>query len=146
MIPPNKLVTLHFTGRLEDGTVFDTSRDKSPIRYISNRVPSLISENFKKLIDILAKEGEVGQIHNYILRNGFGEFDENLFIKLNTRHLPGKKIGDNILIDTEKFGKLHFKIISINGDLATLDGNHPLAGKDLHYEIEIIEISDMDIS
>ena len=141
MIGDNKLVIIHYTGTTKEGKVFDTSRDKEPLRYVSNRVPSFIPKIF---IESLS-HGKKGDIFNLVWPEPFGEYLPYLVQEMNANQLPlDKKVGDMVKAISENYGEVFLIIKEIKDGKAIVDANHPLAGEDLYYEIEIVDIQDKD--
>ena len=143
MIGDNKIVFVHFVGKTNDGNIFHTSRNGSPLRYISNRVPVEIPESFVKTL----LEGNKGDIFNLVLpyQEAFGEYNPYLVKEININELPpGKKVGDILKAISENHGEVFLTIKEIKDGKAVVDANHKLAGKDLYYEIEIIDIQDLN--
>jgi FKBP-type peptidyl-prolyl cis-trans isomerase 2 len=143
MIEDNRVVFVHYTGRTPDGQIFDTSRDKTPLRYISNRPPNDVPGIFIEAI----KGSNKGDILNltWPMNEAFGEYNPYLVKEINLNELPpGKKVGDSLKAISENYGEVFLTIKEIKDDKAVVDANHPLAGKDLYYEVEIIDIQDLD--
>jgi FKBP-type peptidyl-prolyl cis-trans isomerase SlpA len=146
MIGPNKLVSVHVTLKLEDGTIIYTTRDNIPYKYISNKTHS--GTVFQNLLVEISSIGEVGGIYNFVLKNLFGEYDYNRVIIMPTHQFPaGPKrpsVGDTFLLHSDRLGEMYFTVKSIEGDKAILDGNHPYASHVINYEIEIVDIIDLN--
>jgi len=143
MIEDNRIVYVHYTGRTPDGQIFDTSRNKMPIRYISSRPPDDVPEIFIEAI----KNGNKGEIINltWPMDEAFGEYKPYLVKEININELPfGKKVGDTLKAISENYGEVFLTIKEIKDGKAVVDANHPLAGKDLYYEIEIVDIQDLN--
>jgi FKBP-type peptidyl-prolyl cis-trans isomerase SlpA len=143
MIPDNKLVIIHYTGKTQDGQIFDTSRDKMPLRYISNRPPNDVPIIF---IDAI-KDANKGDILNitWPKHEAFGEYNPYLVKEININELPpGKKVGDILKAISENHGEVFLTIKEIKDGKAVVDANHKLAGKDLYYEVEILDIQDLN--
>ena len=73
---------------------------------------------------------------------GFGEVDPSLKLKANTSQFPSEiKIEKDRVLEREEQGvKKRFRIMAVDGDTVYMDGNHPMAGKTLHYSVDIVSI------
>jgi FKBP-type peptidyl-prolyl cis-trans isomerase 2 len=143
MIEDNKVLFVHYTGRTPDGQIFDTSRDKTPLRYISHRIPSVIPENFVETL----RYGNKGDVFNLVLpyEEAFGDYYPHLVKEIDLSELPpDKKVGDTLKAISENYGEVFLVIKEIKDGKAVVDANHPLAGKDLYFEVEIVDIQDLD--
>jgi len=143
MIGDGQIVSVHFVGKTYYGNIFHTSRNGPPVRYISNRVPDEIPKSFVETL----LEGNKGDIFNLVLpyQEAFGEYNPYLVKEINLNELPpGKKIGDTLKAISENYGEVFLTIKEIKDDKVVVDANHPLAGKDLFYEIEIVDIQDLN--
>ena len=145
-----EFVRIDYTGRIKStGEVFDTTKEdvarkgnifNSKLRY--SPIPVIIGAGFLiKGLEKALREMEVGEKKIVIVKpeEGFGERREELvkllpialFERSNVKPIPGNYVTIN---------NLKGKIVSVNGGRVKIDFNHPLAGKELEYEIEIREI------
>lgn len=132
------LVTLHYTGKFDNGEIFDTSKDKAPIQF---RVGSgSVIAGFEEAAIGMGK-GEKKTIRlspekAFGLRNEelVQEVPKSLFPKINF------KKGDILkILGTE--GKIMLlKIVDVSADKAKIDLNHPFAGKHVNFEIKIVGV------
>lgn len=132
-----RALSFHYILTGSTGKNLDSSRDGEPLTVLENSgqiIPGLEKELFKM------KTGEKKTVH-VTAANAYGPVNEELKIKISRDKLPpGElKIGMHL-----RGGKDHhapvFTIIKIDGQEVSLDGNHPLAGQDLTFEVEIMEI------
>jgi peptidylprolyl isomerase len=127
-------VSVHYTGTLDDGQVFDSSREREPLTFVvgdGNVIPGF--EN--------AVEGmQVGDTREVVVESedAYGERQEDRMIEVPMDKLPeGVEVGS--ALQTESMGQpIILTVAQIEDDKATLDGNHPLAGEKLHFEIELL--------
>jgi len=135
----NSTVKVHYTGKLEDGEVFDTSLadGREPLevklgegRLIRGFEAGLIglSVGDKKTVEIEAKDA-------------YGEINDALIVDIPIDRVPsGTSAGDYLQSMTEN-GPINVRVIKVENDLVTMDANHPLAGQKLIFEIEVLDIS-----
>jgi FKBP-type peptidyl-prolyl cis-trans isomerase 2 len=133
------MVRVHFTCRLEDGSVHDTSLGKEPLLLT-------IGENqfmpfFEKLI-IGMKPGET-KTFTVKAEDAYGTRDNDKIQTIERSGFPGDiqpEVGLQIQIERNDGGKSYITVTEVNETSVTLDANHPMAGKDLYFEIELLEI------
>jgi peptidylprolyl isomerase len=133
-------VKVHYTGKLEDGTVFDTSTEREPLQFtlgegqiISGFEQAVVGMNpgESKTTKVLADEAFGPHIKEMVLVVERNQFPEHLEPKLGQRLQIRQADGQTIRIT----------VTNISESNVTLDGNHPLAGKDLIFDIRLIDIA-----
>ena len=132
-------VKVHYIGKLKDGTEFDNSRTREPIEFaiddgnllkgFNDSVKDL-SEGAKTTVDIPAKEAYGEYITEAVIVVQKNEFPEGMDFQLKG-FVQGK---DN------QGRPVQGQIIKIDEESINLDMNHPLAGEDLNFEIELLEV------
>ena len=132
------LVKFHFTGKLENDKVFGSSIDSEPIecRIGEDKLIKGIEEGL-----IGMKEAEKKEIVVYA-NKGYGKRDKSL-VKKTSKDILGSRnieIGQVIKLSSESGRVLNAEVLAIESDTVILDLNHPLAGKTLKFDIEIVEI------
>jgi peptidylprolyl isomerase len=136
----NDVVKVHYTGRLADGTVFDTSRDKKPLHFIlgANEVIPGFDE---------AVTGMVRGEHKTVTippERAYGPVLKNLVEEVDRELLPGNldlRVGASLEVTRQDGSVFRVAVVGINEKTVTLDANHPLAGKELTFDIEMLEVS-----
>jgi len=132
------MVRVHYTGTLDDGTIFDSSTKDKPLEFKIGKRHLL--KGFEEGV-IGLSVGESRKI-NIPMKEGYGLREENLVAKIPREHLPEgiePKAGKKFKAQTSK-GELIIKIVAADEKEITIDANHDLAGQDLTFEIELIEI------
>ncbi|MBU4140672.1 MAG: FKBP-type peptidyl-prolyl cis-trans isomerase [Candidatus Omnitrophica bacterium] len=138
IVKKGSLVKLHFTGKLENGEVFGSSIDSEPIECRIGE-DKLIKGIEEELIGM--KEAEKKEIVVYA-NKGYGKRDKSL-VKKTSKDILGSRnieIGQAIKLKSETGRVINAEVLAIESDTVTLDLNHPLAGKTLKFDIEIVEI------
>lgn len=132
-------VKVHYNGSLEDGTVFGSSPEQEPIEFTigqKNILPSFenavigMSEGDKKEVSIPPEDA-------------FGHRKEDLIFDVERSKLPSDidlKLGVILRVGSDTGQNFDATITHIDDKIVTLDGNHPLAGKVLNLEIQLVEI------
>ena len=132
-------VKVHYTGRLEDGTIFDTSiaEGREPLD-IELGLGQLIKGFEAGLIDM--SEGEKKTIELSV-EDSYGEPKPEFINEIPKTNVPeGIQVGES-LQGMGPQGPVNVQVIAVNEETVTLDANHPLAGKKLIFDLEVIEIS-----
>jgi FKBP-type peptidyl-prolyl cis-trans isomerase 2 len=133
---PGDQVKVHYTGRLTDGTVFDSSREREPIEFEVGG-DGLIA-GFSKGVEGMA----VGEQATVTVEpeEGYGPRHEEMVREVPRDALPeGVNVGDPLRAQTEH-GEIQVWIKDLGEETALIDGNHPLAGQTLEFDIELVEI------
>jgi FKBP-type peptidyl-prolyl cis-trans isomerase SlyD len=137
-IAAQKVVSISYTLKDDAGETIDTSVGGEPLVYIHG-VGSLVPGLEKAL------EGKGAGDHVAVVvspEEGYGVRDEALIRKIPLRKLPAKvQAGARVRAQTEA-GPVILQVLAIQGDYATVDPNHPLASKTLHFEVDVVAISD----
>jgi FKBP-type peptidyl-prolyl cis-trans isomerase SlyD len=134
-IKQDSVVIFHYTLSDADGHVIDRSGSGEPLAYLhghGNLVPGLERELEGH------DAGEKLDVH-VAAADGYGERDTRLVQKVPRRALKGigrLEVGMRLSAQTPQ-GPREMTVTQLSGDMVTLDGNHPLAGRDLHFQIEI---------
>ncbi len=133
-------VKIHYTGTLNNGTVFDTSLEGQPLKFTIGQ-GQLIS-GFEQAV-IGMKVGDSKTV-NIPANEAYGPYRDDLVITVNLSQLPDNtEVGQQLQMMETDGSVLVVTVIDISETTATLDANHLLAGEDLIFEIEIIEIEKM---
>jgi FKBP-type peptidyl-prolyl cis-trans isomerase SlyD len=137
-ITQDSVVTIHYTLTDDDGKVIDSSSPGEPLAYLhghGNLIPGLERELTGK---------SPGDKLNVKLApaDGYGEYDKQLVQRVPRRSLkgiPNLRAGMQLQAQTDQ-GPRMVTVTNIVGDMVTVDGNHPLAGKNLTFDVEIAEV------
>ena len=135
-----RVISFHYTLTNTTGEVIDTSRDsKDAFSYLEGA--GQIIPGLEKAIALL-NTGDSRKIE-VEAKDAYGEHDKNLIVEVEKTKLPNP---DQVVIDDQFQASgpngevLMFRVIEINGDQVKLDGNHPLAGEKLFFDVEITGI------
>ena len=138
-VETNSKVKVHYTGRLEDGTVFDTSiaEGREPLE-VELGLGQLIKGFEAGLIDM--SEGEKKTIEISV-EDAYGEPKPEFINEIPKTNVPeGIQVGES-LQGMGPQGPVNVQVIAVNEETVTLDANHPLAGKNLIFDLEVVSIS-----
>ena len=137
-IKKDSVVAFNYTLKDDAGEVIDSSPAGEPLAYIhghGNLVPGLERELEGKT------SGERLAV-KVTPADGYGEYSKHLVSKIPRRSLKGiakLSVGMRLHAQTAE-GPRAVTVTALTGDMVTIDGNHPLAGKNLNFDIEIVEI------
>jgi FKBP-type peptidyl-prolyl cis-trans isomerase 2 len=136
MIKEGSKVKVHYTGRFEDNSVFDTSVETSPLEFVVGE--GRLIPGFENGV-IGLNEGETKTIE-LSPEEAYGDVREELFSEVPKENLPeGVEVGQMLQAMTE-MGPINVTVTQINETTAIVDANHPLAGKKLIFDLEVVEV------
>ena len=133
-------VSVEYTGSFDDGTVFDTSEGKAPITFVAGN--SEVIKGFDEAV-VGMKKGDQKKI-KVTPAEGYGERDEKLQQQVpRTVFPPEMKLekGMGFSFKTPDGQVIHATITEANAEMVNVDMNHPLAGKNLVFELKIVDLS-----
>ena len=125
-------VQVHYTGTLDDGEQFDSSRGRDPLSFTvgSGQVIGGFDEAVRGLTP-----GESRTVH-IEPANAYGERDESRIISFPAAEAPdGIKAGDRL-----QMGEQPVVVTEVTDETVTVDANHPLAGKSLTFDVELVSL------
>lgn len=137
-IEKNRVVTLHYTLRDDQGSVIDSSSGRGPLSYLhgkGNIIPGLEQALAGKAagdkLDVTVAPAQ-----------GYGLRDERL-VQIVPRHKFGEVAGLSPGMQVRATGAQGPRLVTVvrvDRDFVTVDGNHPLAGRTLHFSVEVAEV------
>jgi peptidylprolyl isomerase len=133
------LVHVHYTGRLDDDSVFDTSDGRDPLTFqlgIGQVVPG-----FEKAVSGM----KVGEKKTVVIpaAEAYGPRVQQLTFTAPRENLPSgydPRVGEVMGLETRDGRQMEVVITQVDDEVVKMDGNHPLAGKDLTFDIELVKI------
>lgn len=133
-------VKVNYTGRLADGTIFDTTAKKKPLLLMIGKKD--VIEGFEEaVIGMVAGEHKTITIPE---EKGYGPTNPKLIETIKRSDLPDNvtfEVGTQIEITNDDDSVYYVMVIDQNKVEVTLDGNHPLAGKELTFDISMEEVT-----
>jgi peptidylprolyl isomerase len=133
-------VKVHYTGKFSNGVIFDSSLDREPLEF--NIGSNQVILGFDKAVTGM-KIGEKKTVA-FPPDEGYGERTEDLIFEIDKSDLPQDfepEVGMPLEMMNHEGETMIVNIFEIDGDSVKIDGNHPLAGKHLTFEIELLEIN-----
>jgi peptidylprolyl isomerase len=133
-------VKVHYTGKLEDGSVFDSSKERDPFEFTvgeGNVIPGF---------DDGVVGMQIGEQKTITIppNQAYGPRREELVADVNKGAFPENiepELGQQLQMERSNGEPINVVVSKIEGDTVTLDANHPLAGKTLVFEIELVAIA-----
>ena len=132
-------VKVHYTGTLNDGREFDSSRERDPLEFTIdsgqviagfNEAVSGMSVGDSKSVTIPADQA-------------YGEHNPEMVQDVPRSAIPSDiELQEGMILSARnpEGRNLNFKVVDFNDEKVTVDGNHPLAGEDLTFELELVAI------
>jgi FKBP-type peptidyl-prolyl cis-trans isomerase 2 len=140
-VQANDTVKVHYTGKLKnDGRVFDTSEDREPLEAKLGQ-GQLIPGFEKGLIDMKVSEKKTIEIP---MDEAYGDIQKELFHKVEKENLPEDikpEIGMGLVAKNPDGTERQLRVSDVKDDFIIVDANHPLAGQDLVFELEVVGIN-----
>lgn len=132
-------VKVHYTGTLKDGQVFDSSLEREPIEFKVGA--GMMIPGFEKgVLDMKLHEKKKIEIP---CSEAYGEVREELFQEIPRSELPAEiepKVDMGLAAQMPDGTQRQLRVAEVKEESIIVDANHPLAGKDLNFEIEVVEI------
>jgi FKBP-type peptidyl-prolyl cis-trans isomerase 2 len=138
-------VKIHYTGRLADGKEFDTSKGREPLSFVLGKgevIPGFenavmgLSVGETRTVEIASDQAYGPHREEMVIQAKRSEMPEGLELKLG-HQLEGRSEAG----ESQEPQRVLFTITGLTDDEVILDANHPLAGKDLTFDIELVEIA-----
>ena len=140
-IEQNKVVTMNFTLKDDEGNVLDSTEKGGPFSYISgtNMVLPKLEEALNGML--------IGSKKNLKLeaKDGYGNYNDDAIQVVGKENFPEDivlEIGMEYMANNPDGVKMPFTISNVDGEEITIDFNHPLAGKNLNFDIELLNVRD----
>jgi FKBP-type peptidyl-prolyl cis-trans isomerase 2 len=132
-------VIVNYTGRLEDGTIFDSSLNEGREPLTSTLGQGQLITGFENgLIDMTIGESKTIEIEP---ENAYGDYIPEMMTVVGFNQVPeGVKVGETLQGNTPN-GPINVLVKEITEEGVVLDANHPLAGKKLIFDLEVVGIS-----
>lgn len=132
-------VRVHYTGKLEDGTVFDSSQDSEPLEFTIGEgevIPGFenavigMELGQKKTVTIPSEEAYGPHHEEMIATVDRGQFPDDVHPEIGQEYEMQRDDGETFVMT----------VTDVTDDEITLDANHPLAGEDLTFDLELMGI------
>ncbi|WP_429885462.1 FKBP-type peptidyl-prolyl cis-trans isomerase [Geoalkalibacter halelectricus] len=133
-------VKVHYTGRLADGTVFDASPTDRPLHFIIGRKE--VIPGFEQAVIGMYQGGK--KTATIAPEQAYGPHRPELVEEIKRSLLPADltlEPGRQLEVDPAEGQKFVVMVKAVGDEMVTLDANHPLAGRELIFDIELLEVT-----
>jgi FKBP-type peptidyl-prolyl cis-trans isomerase 2 len=133
-------VKVHYTGKLDDGSIFDTSENRAPLEFIIGE--QQVIPGFEQAVVGM----DTGEQRTAVIpaAQAYGTRDEGLVIEMDMSRLPEDldlEVDDRLQVRRKDGQIVDVTVTAITEAGVTLDGNHFLAGQDLTFDIKLVEVA-----
>ena len=134
----SNVVSFHYILKDDAGTVLESSHGEEPMSYLEG--VGQIIPGLEKELKGCAK-GDKKSVHVQA-KDAYGDFDEELIVAVPREQIPKKDVvvGDQFHADSAEGQSRMVVVTEVNDKEVVVDGNHPLAGQDLNFEVEILDV------
>ena len=132
-------VKIHYTGKFEDGRVFDTSVGREPLEFTVGE--DQVIPGFEK--GIVGMKQDESRTITIPPNEAYGPHHREMVLDIPRNDFPPNiqpEIGQQLELQQPNGQAVIVMVVGVTESCVTLDGNHPLAGKDLIFDIKLIEI------
>lgn len=134
-------VRIHYTGKLEDGTVFDTSRDREPLEFTigSGEVISGIEQAITGMEPGESKSATIPP------EEAYGPRRDEMVVTVGRDRLPpdmDPRVGQRLSVEQQDGRHFHVTVTNVSEGSVTLDANHELAGSSLVFDLELVTVEE----
>ncbi len=138
-VKENNTVKVNYTGKLSDGQIFDTSEGREPLEFTLGQ-GQLIPGFEKGVIDMKLNEKKTITIAK---EEAYGDVNPELIQEVSKADLPQDmtpEVGMGLVSKTPDGRETNLLVVEVKDETIVLDANHPLAGKDLVFDLEVVDI------
>ncbi|PSG91657.1 FKBP-type peptidyl-prolyl cis-trans isomerase [Aurantibacter aestuarii] len=138
-VKENNTVKVNYTGKLANGQVFDTSEGREPLEFTLGQ-GQLIPGFEKGVIDMKLNEKKTITIAK---EEAYGEVNKDLIQEVKKTELPqdmSPEVGMGLVSKSPDGREVNLMVTEVKEDSIVVDANHPLAGKELIFDLEVVDI------
>ena len=137
----NKVISFNYVLKDEEGTVLDSTENKTPLTFLSgsNQILPKLEEAFDGMLIGGKKNVKIDAT------NAYGDYDEKAVQSIKKEQFPPEaklEEGMRYVANAPDGGQMPFVITEINENDIKADFNHPLAGKNLEFDVELVDVRD----
>jgi FKBP-type peptidyl-prolyl cis-trans isomerase 2 len=133
-------VKVHYTGKLGDGTIFDSSEQNGPVQFTIGE-NQVIGGFERAIIGMSPGEKKTAEVE---AEDAYGPRRDDAVMEVDRSQLPDDldpDVGDQLQAQRRDGDPVVVTVTDVSDSSVTLDANHPLAGRDLTFDIELVEIT-----
>jgi peptidylprolyl isomerase len=131
------VLEIHYTGKLNDGTVFDSSRERDPLQITLGQ--GMVIPGFEQAVQDMA----IGETKTVTIPSdeAYGAYNPDMVVQIPSENFPPEipqEAGEHVVLRTPEGQEVPALIMEVADGKVSLDANHPLAGQDLTFELELM--------
>lgn len=133
-------VQVHYTGKLQDGTVFDSSMDRTPLEFTLGQ--GQVIPGFENAVVGMEQGAEKTAI--IPADEAYGQRRDDMLLTVERAQFPQEiepEVGQQLQVRQGDGQAIPVRVAEVSDNMVTLDANHPLAGEDLVFEIQLVSIA-----
>jgi peptidylprolyl isomerase len=133
------MVSVNYTGKLEDGTVFDSSEGREPLQFEIG-TSSVIPGFEHAIVGMEPGESKTAKVP---AEQAYGQHETGKVVEVERAHLPAEinlRVGQRLKLTDQQQNTTYVTVTEMSDSMVKLDANHPLAGHDLVFDIELLKI------
>ncbi|NES94451.1 MAG: peptidylprolyl isomerase [Desertifilum sp. SIO1I2] len=137
---PGDTVKVHYTGRLTDGTVFDSSVQREPLQFTLGQ-GQIIPGFEQAVVGMAPGDSKTEEIP---MEKAYGPYRQDMVLQVNRQQIPAEiapQVGQQLQIRQPTGQLVPVMVTEVDDGQVTLDANHPLAGQTLVFDIQLVEIA-----
>jgi FKBP-type peptidyl-prolyl cis-trans isomerase SlpA len=137
-VTENSTVVVNYTGKLEDGTIFDSSLNEGRDPLETTLGQGQLIKGFEDgLLDMSVGDKKTIFIES---KDAYGEYLDHLIQEVEKEKVPQDVVPGVTLHAETQMGPINFVVKEVKSDTVVLDANHPLSGKNLIFDLEVLEV------
>jgi len=132
-------VKVHYTGKLKDKSIFDSSQDVEPLE-LTVGSGQVITGFEKAVVGMGVGDSKTVEI---AAAEAYGPYRDELVVEIERERVPEDlpiEVGQPLVLRQEEGPPIRVTVTDMSDQSVTLDANHPLAGEDLTFEVQLVEI------
>ncbi len=133
-------VKVHYTGKLDDGTVFDTSDNRDPLQFTVGE--GQVIPGFEEAV--IGMNVDETKSARFPIEEAYGPRREDLVLVVNKEQFPpdtAPQVGQQVRLRRANDESVTVVVTDVSEEGVTLDANHPLAGEALTFDVKLVEIA-----
>ena len=133
------IVKVHYTGTLDDGIRFDTSEGREPLQFVIGE--GMLIPAFEQAV-VGMNPGDSKSLH-VPAEDAYGPYFDELILEVDRSQIPtyiDPEEGMQLQITQDDGSSTVVKVVKLTEERVYLDANHPLAGKDLNFDLMLVDI------
>lgn len=130
-----QVISFHYELKNEKEEIMDSSREAEPLTFLEG-VGQIIPGLEKELLKMAVGQSQVVYVP---YEEGYGAYDQSLVVKVPRKNFPAKDIKEGDVFQVERReGPQLVTVVELSNDTVTVDANHPMAGKNLFFSVELM--------